>query len=238
MSMYVPLFSAVVAKYAGARKESSSRMISASLDRSSTSSPVSSCSSLDARLFFQLRLNFRPLEVCMDPIRRFIFSTQRLLAWIFARIFLLMVLARMSSNSSLSLSEGDSVQSFHAIMREVLDYRKWFEFTLECQKTGEKKKELTDRVFFTFSGGGTWELIIKLKRHSTISLNISRILVSSTPANASCIEYFKQRKVYEKLFVKVWDKYRSLGRFGGTVQLSGLDQEECRQLGGFLQKNR
>lgn len=32
-----------------------------------------------------------------------------------------------------------------------------------------------------------------------------------------CIEYFKQRKVYEKLFVKVWDKYRSLGRFGGTV---------------------
>ena len=46
-----------------------------------------------------------------------------------------------------------SVQSFHATMREVLDYRKWFEFQLECQKTGEKKKELTDRVFFTFSGG-------------------------------------------------------------------------------------
>lgn len=47
----------------------------------------------------------------------------------------------------------NSVQSFHMIMREVLDYRKWFEFQLECQKTGEKKKELTDRVFFTFSGG-------------------------------------------------------------------------------------
>lgn len=46
-----------------------------------------------------------------------------------------------------------SVQSFHATMREVLDYRKWFEFQLEFQKTGEKKKELTDRVFFTFSGG-------------------------------------------------------------------------------------
>ena len=46
-----------------------------------------------------------------------------------------------------------AVQSFHATMREVLDYRKWFEFQLECQKTGEKKKELTDRVFFTFSGG-------------------------------------------------------------------------------------
>lgn len=50
-------------------------------------------------------------------------------------------------------AEGNSVQSFHAIMREVLDYRKWFEFTLECQKTGERKKDLTDRVFFTFSGG-------------------------------------------------------------------------------------
>ena len=44
-------------------------------------------------------------------------------------------------------------QSFHAIMREILDYRDWFEFCLECQKTGEKKKEMTDRVFFTFSGG-------------------------------------------------------------------------------------
>lgn len=49
--------------------------------------------------------------------------------------------------------ENNSIQSFHAIMREVLDYRKWFEFQLECQKTGEKKRELTDRVFFTFSGG-------------------------------------------------------------------------------------
>ena len=43
--------------------------------------------------------------------------------------------------------------SFYQIMKDTLDYRKWFEFQLECQKTGEKKKELTDRVFFTFSGG-------------------------------------------------------------------------------------
>lgn len=49
--------------------------------------------------------------------------------------------------------DTETVQSFHAIMREILDYRKWFEFQLECQKTGEKKRELTDRVFFTFSGG-------------------------------------------------------------------------------------
>lgn len=49
--------------------------------------------------------------------------------------------------------QASSVQSFHGIMREVLDYRKWFEFQLEYQKTGENKKELTDRAFFTFSGG-------------------------------------------------------------------------------------
>lgn len=52
-----------------------------------------------------------------------------------------------------------------------------------------------------------------------------------------CIQYFRQRPVYHKLFVKVWDKYRSLGHFGGTVQLSGLTPEECRQLGGFFQKD-
>lgn len=49
--------------------------------------------------------------------------------------------------------DSGGFQSFHMIMKEILDYRKWFEFQLECQKTGEKKKELTDRVFFTFSGG-------------------------------------------------------------------------------------
>lgn len=52
-----------------------------------------------------------------------------------------------------SVNDVGNVQSFHAIMRTVLDYRQWFEFQMECQKTGEKKKELTDRVFFTFSGG-------------------------------------------------------------------------------------
>lgn len=51
------------------------------------------------------------------------------------------------------MDQGMAERSFHMIMREILDYRKWFEFQLECRKTGENKKELTDRVFFTFSGG-------------------------------------------------------------------------------------
>lgn len=43
--------------------------------------------------------------------------------------------------------------SFFAIMRDTLDYRKWFEFQLFFQKGGETKKELTNNIFGTFSGG-------------------------------------------------------------------------------------
>lgn len=51
------------------------------------------------------------------------------------------------------LADLGNIKSFHAIMREVLDYRKWFEFQLYYEKTGDKKKELTNNAFFTFSGG-------------------------------------------------------------------------------------
>lgn len=43
--------------------------------------------------------------------------------------------------------------SFYQIMKDTLDYRKWFEFQLFCQKSGERQKELTNSVFGTFSGG-------------------------------------------------------------------------------------
>lgn len=39
------------------------------------------------------------------------------------------------------------------LIRTVLDYRTWYEFHLYYQREGEKKKELTNRVFSTFSGG-------------------------------------------------------------------------------------
>lgn len=39
------------------------------------------------------------------------------------------------------------------LIREVLDYRNWYEFQLFYQREGEVKKELTDRVFNRFSGG-------------------------------------------------------------------------------------
>lgn len=43
--------------------------------------------------------------------------------------------------------------SFYQIMKETLDYRRWFEFQLFSQKSGERLKELTNSVFGTFSGG-------------------------------------------------------------------------------------
>jgi uncharacterized protein (TIGR02680 family) len=52
-----------------------------------------------------------------------------------------------------SVEDTGSTQSFHTIMKEILDYRKWFEFQLFYKKTGENRKELTDNAFFKFSGG-------------------------------------------------------------------------------------
>jgi len=43
--------------------------------------------------------------------------------------------------------------SFHQIMRDVMDYRKWFTFTIYYQKTNEPRKELTNNAFSTLSGG-------------------------------------------------------------------------------------
>ncbi|NMA69411.1 MAG: TIGR02680 family protein [Desulfitobacterium sp.] len=44
-------------------------------------------------------------------------------------------------------------ESFHQIIKEILDYRQWFEFRLLYLKEGESWRELTDRAFNKFSGG-------------------------------------------------------------------------------------
>lgn len=49
--------------------------------------------------------------------------------------------------------DSGGIISFYKVMKETLDYRKWFEFQLFAQKSGEKQKELTNSVFGTFSGG-------------------------------------------------------------------------------------
>lgn len=52
-----------------------------------------------------------------------------------------------------SFEDKGQNQTFHSIMREILDYRKWFEFKLSFVKIGQSKKELTNNAFFQFSGG-------------------------------------------------------------------------------------
>lgn len=49
--------------------------------------------------------------------------------------------------------QQDTHESFHQVMRKVMDYRNWFDFRILSQKTGEKKKELTNNAFYAFSGG-------------------------------------------------------------------------------------
>lgn len=45
------------------------------------------------------------------------------------------------------------IRNYHSIIKEVLDYRKWYEFKLQFIKKGERKRELTNNAFDQFSGG-------------------------------------------------------------------------------------
>ena len=52
-----------------------------------------------------------------------------------------------------SYEETGEARNYHSIIKDVLDYRQWFEFKLFFTKKNEKKKELTNNAFFQFSGG-------------------------------------------------------------------------------------
>lgn len=43
--------------------------------------------------------------------------------------------------------------TLHQVLKEVLDYRKWFTFVLSYSRVNEPKRELTNNAFFKFSGG-------------------------------------------------------------------------------------
>jgi len=47
-------------------------------------------------------------------------------------------------------NEGNTL---HQVLKEVLDYRKWFTFVLSFSRVNEPKRELTNNAFFKFSGG-------------------------------------------------------------------------------------
>ncbi|WP_051688206.1 TIGR02680 family protein [Desulfofalx alkaliphila] len=52
-----------------------------------------------------------------------------------------------------ALAEKGYGETLHQMFKEILDYRKWFSFTLYYRREGEQRKELTNNVFYTFSGG-------------------------------------------------------------------------------------
>lgn len=51
------------------------------------------------------------------------------------------------------IGESSEVQTLLQVLKEVLDYRKWFSFVLYYQRDGEKKRELNNNQFYKFSGG-------------------------------------------------------------------------------------
>ena len=50
-------------------------------------------------------------------------------------------------------AENGTATNYLEMVRDALDYRKWFEFKMFFLRTGENKNELTDRAFNRFSGG-------------------------------------------------------------------------------------
>ncbi|MGO1059531.1 TIGR02680 family protein [Planococcus sp. FY231025] len=51
------------------------------------------------------------------------------------------------------MEEKGEGQTLLQVLKLVLDYRKWFSFELSYERTNEKRRELTNHKFFTFSGG-------------------------------------------------------------------------------------
>ena len=51
------------------------------------------------------------------------------------------------------MEEKGEGQTLLQVLKTVLDYRKWFSFVLSYERTNEKRRELTNTKFFTFSGG-------------------------------------------------------------------------------------
>ncbi|MEA4883573.1 MAG: TIGR02680 family protein [Clostridia bacterium] len=51
------------------------------------------------------------------------------------------------------LAEGRQGETLHGVIKEVLDYRQWFSFTLYYTRQGERERELTNNAFYKFSGG-------------------------------------------------------------------------------------
>lgn len=52
-----------------------------------------------------------------------------------------------------------------------------------------------------------------------------------------CVRYFKSKRGYDRIFSQIKHNYLSLGRIGGTIRLSDLDEDERYCLSKILNKN-
>lgn len=57
------------------------------------------------------------------------------------------------ANAEKEFKEKGEIVPFYNIIKEELDYRKWFEFQFMHKKANEQSKELTNNAFFKLSGG-------------------------------------------------------------------------------------
>ena len=53
----------------------------------------------------------------------------------------------------MKVEEGNGIINYMELVRDALDYRKWFEFHMYFQRREEPKKLLTNAAFNRFSGG-------------------------------------------------------------------------------------
>ena len=52
-----------------------------------------------------------------------------------------------------AMEERGFGETFHQLIKEILDYRRWFSFTLHYRRGDQQKRELTNHAFDIFSGG-------------------------------------------------------------------------------------
>lgn len=63
------------------------------------------------------------------------------------------------------------------------------------------------------------------------------MLMEQEQLKRECINYFKQHTIWKKVFNGFRNKYRSYGKFSGTVVLKNLSVEDIEELEGFFGMN-
>ena len=65
----------------------------------------------------------------------------------------------------------------------------------------------------------------------------TEMLMEQEQLKRECINYFKQHTIWKKVFNGFRNKYRSYGKFSGTVVLKNLSAEDIEELEGFFGMN-